>query len=449
MRWKKFAVAFVAVAAAASASQLWSRESDESKTTVDRVVLITIDALRQDRLGCYGYERRPTSPNLDAWAPDAVIFDEAFSSAPWTIPTLGALFTNRHPFEIGAYTNLSGISPDFVTLPEIFQRNGFVTASFNTHALLINETTGFRRGFDDVFPSKADLGDDDIHKVPFARIEPALTAWLDKHAGDKFFLWIHNMDTHQPLTEGNPYLDDPAWSKYDAEVRWVDEAFGRIMRKLQALGIWDDSLIIFTADHGEAFGEHGILGHQDCMYDEVLRTPLLMQYPGLEGDRRIREPVVSIDLFPTILELAGLPPEDGVGESLVPLLNGTRHRRLRPYLFHSRYHYEKAYHEIAVRDRWWKMLVTVQDLNGRRNRDERQPPVWDLDASSTRFELYHPSTDPGEANDLYETHPDVVDRLRRALADWQASIRPPQAMAPELDDAGREALRALGYGDGE
>jgi arylsulfatase A-like enzyme len=156
-----------------------------------------------------------------------------------------------------------------------------------------------------------------------------------------------------------------------------------------------------------------------------------------------------VDLFPTILELAGLPPESGVGESLVPLLEGRRHRRLQPYLFHSRFHYERAYHEIAVRDRWWKLLVTVKDLNGKKHRDERQPPVWNLDASSTQFELYHPATDPGEANDLFEDHPAVVDRLRRVLADWQTGMRPPEKMSPELDEAGREALRALGYGDHE
>lgn len=453
MKWRNVVVVMVAAFAVVLALRPWSHEQagepDTPKAGVERVVLLTIDALRRDRLGCYGYERRPTSPSLDAWAPDAAVFEEAFAPAPWTIPSLGAIFTNHQPFQIGAYTNRSGISPAFTTLPEIFHRNGFVTASFNTHALLINETTGFRRGFDTVFPTKADLPSDDMHKMPFAHTEPALMAWLDKHARDRFFLWIHDMDTHQPFTEGNTYLDDPEWSKYDAEVRWVDEAFGRLMRKLQALEIWDDSLIIFTADHGEALDEHGILGHQDCMYDEVLRIPLIIQYPGLDGGRRIREPVESIDLFPTILELAGLPAEDGVGESLVPLLDGRRHHRVQPYLFHSRFHYEKAYHEIAVRDRWWKLLATVKDLNGQKNRDERRPPVWDLDASSTQLELYHTKTDPGEVHDLYDDYPDVVERLQRALADWQASMRPPDEMAPELDAAGREALRALGYGDGD
>jgi arylsulfatase A-like enzyme len=448
MRWRNVGFVFVAAIAAAFAWQLRPQAPIDAKSKVSRVVLITIDALRRDRLGCYGYSDRPTSPNLNAWAPHAVVFDEAFAPAPWTVPSLGAIFTNHHPFQIGAYTNLSGISPDFVTLPEIFQQHGFVTASFNTHALLITETSGFLRGFDTVFPTKADLADDDMHKMPFARTEPALMAWLDKHAKDRFFLWVHNMDTHQPLTEGNTYLDDPAWSKYDAEVRWVDEAFGRIMRKLQALGIWDDSLIIFTADHGEAFGEHGILGHQDCMYDEVLRIPLLIQYPDGEGGRRVSEPVESLDLFPTILELAGLPPESGVGESLVPLFDGRRDRRRNRYLFHSRFHYEKAYHEIAVRDRWWKLLVTARDL-GTNGSDERRAPAWDLDASSTQFELYHPATDPEEANDLYEDHPEVVDRLRQVLADWQTSMRPPEEMSPELDEAGREALRALGYGGDE
>src|SRR5215468_2998905 len=120
-----------------------------------QVVLITIDTLRADRLGLYGYTQQPTSPNLDAWAHDTVVFDHAMAPAPWTIPSLGALHTGRYPAEVGSYTNADGIHTDFTTLAELFHDRGYATASFNTHALLIGARGGFRQGFDTVYPEKA------------------------------------------------------------------------------------------------------------------------------------------------------------------------------------------------------------------------------------------------------------------------------------------------------
>src|ERR1700693_5799339 len=120
------------------------------------------------------------------------------------------------------------------------------------------------------------------------------------------------MDPHLPPTTGNPYRTAPGWERYDAEVRWMDEAVGRILAKLRALGLGDDLLIVFTADHGEAFGdEHGLIGHQDVMYDEVLHVPLRSQSPAMGPPRRIAAPVELIDVYATIAELAGLPVPAG------------------------------------------------------------------------------------------------------------------------------------------
>jgi arylsulfatase A-like enzyme len=450
---KRSTVLWVALAAAAVVAlfAFWPRQpAPAPRWHAKKVILITIDALRRDRLGCYGYKERKTTPALDAWCPRAVVFDYAVAPAPWTIPSLGALFTGHYPIEIGAYTNQGGISPDFATLPELFQRQGFVTASFNTHALLVLDEPGFRRGFDSVSPEQVQPQEEGEHKMPFVKVEPLLMDWLDQHANDdRFFVWVHDMDTHQPPTVGNPYLDDPDWSEYDAEVHWVDAAFGRILVKLQALGIWDDALIIFSADHGEAFDEHGILGHQNVMYDEVLRIPLLLRYPTMGAPKRIDEPVDHLDLFSTIVELAGLDLPNGTkGESLVPLIEGERRFKKRPFLYESRYHYEGGYHELAVRDRWWKVLATVKDL-ATGPRDERLAPTFDMFATNTRLELYHRLFDPTEETDLYDTYPNLVEQFQHALAEWQRAATPPRRMAPELDEAGKEALRALGYGDAD
>jgi arylsulfatase A-like enzyme len=419
-----------------------------------KVVLITIDTLRADRLGVYGYERAPTSPVLDGWAKSAVLFERAFSQAPWTVPSLGSLFTGRFPVEAGVYTNRGGITPDLATLPELFRRQGFETASFNTHALLVNQSGGFRRGFREVFPDAIRPEKRGQHKIPWTDTEPHLMRWLEEHAGEeRFFLWIHDMDPHAPPTAGNPYLDKPGWHAYDAEVRWVDEAIGRILAKLDALGIRDELLLVFTADHGEAFGEHGFRGHQDVMYDEVLRVPLILSYPGVERGLRIAQPVPLIDLFATIAELAGLPLPAGTrGESLVPLIERRRGPRRR-HQFHSRYHFEDGHHELAVRDDDWKLLLKTppqsSDGNVRASARERASPTWSLDAPGTRRELFHWSHDRDEKANVLADRPEVVARLEAVLWAWwrRVSAHPGERRreAPELDAAGQEALRALGY----
>jgi arylsulfatase A-like enzyme len=274
--------------------------------------------------------------------------------------------------------------------------------------------------------------------------------WLDEHAQESFFIWIHSMDPHGPPTVGNPYLGRPGWNAYDAEVRWVDEAFGRILAKLQEVGIRDSVLLVFAADHGEAFGEHGIPGHQDVMYDEVLNAPLIIQYPGMGTPRRIAEPVELLDVFPTIAELAGLTLPAGTrGESLVPLIEERENQR-RSHLFSARYHFLDGYHQLAVRDREWKLLIRVRDRNEGKPtnptvRDRRQP-IWRLDGDREHLELYHLATDPLEKTDVAAAHPEKVQALRGALADWQSGLGlVSRRQAPQLDQRSREALRALGY----
>jgi len=435
---------------AASLSALFAGPRGSS-WKASKIVLITIDTLRADRLGCYGYRRNPTSPNLDAWAKRAVLFERETSQAPWTVPSLGSLFTGRYPSEVGVYTNRGGISPDFVTLAEVFRRNGFTTATFNTHRLLVGKAAGFRRGFDYVYPERINTPSN-LHKIPFGRVEPALMRWLEAHARDTFFLWIHDMDPHHPPTADNAYLKNPRWRGYDGEVRWVDEAFGRIRAKLKRLGIWDEAVVVFTADHGEAFGEHGIPGHQNVMYDEVLHIPLIISYPTMPRTGRIAAPVELLDVFPTLCELAGIAAPPGTrGQSLIPLIEGRPGRNGHRYLFHARYHFEDHHHELAVRDSRWKLLVKTPDRNrfppSRMGARERTKPVWSLRSANTHYELYDLRSDPREKSNVAEQYPAVVNRLRAALAAWHESLsQRPSRAAPKLEPATLEALRALGYG---
>ncbi len=256
------------------------------------------------------------------------------------------------------------------------------------------------------------------------------------------------MDTHLPPTPGNPYAAREDWTRYEGEVRLVDDAFGRIMAKLKALGLGADLFVALTADHGEAFDEHGILGHQDVMYDEVLRVPLLVRYPAAVP-ARIDAPVELFDLFATIAELAGLPLPAGThSESLVPLLTGARSHRVKARSFHARYFFENDDHWLAARDDTFKLLARTPDLGPPDDEGAGRVPRWDLDTDGTYLELYDVVHDPTEEHDLFEQNPDIVERLKGELAAWGKMVaNPPKRAVPELDDATREALRALGYDD--
>lgn len=440
-RLRRFLPPVVAVVAAALSVHTMLSARDPATWRARQVVLISIDTLRADRLETYGYTDRPTSPNIDALARQSVVFDRAYAPAPWTIPSLAAVHTGRYPVEVGAYTNADALSERADTLAELFRQHGFATAMFNTHAVLVSERGGFRQGFDTVVPEHLVPLEGGEHKASFAADEPALMSWLEAHAGAPFFVWIHDMSPHLPQTAGNPWLTTPGWRRYDAEVRNSDDLVGRVLRRLAELRLGDDLLVIVIADHGEAFGdEHGLTGHQDVMYDEVLRVPLLIGAPVFVP-RRVAAPVELVDLFPTIAALAGLPVPPAVrGESLVPLLTGARDAREHPYAFHMRFFFEndESTHWLAVRDRDWKLLAKTPDHG------HDGPPGWDLGDPRTYFELYRTADDPGEQHDQFEAHPEQVERLRRVFAEWTASLAE-KAARVEPDDATREHLRALGY----
>jgi arylsulfatase A-like enzyme len=413
-----------------------------SKPQIRKVVLVSIDALRADRLGCYGYPRG-TSPHLDAVAQESLVFEKAFSQAPWTGPSMSTVFTGRYAIETGMYRNRDRIDAQVPMLAELFQRKGFRTASLNTHSLLLSPFAGFLRGFD-YASERQPL------KVPYTKIEPDVMRWLDENAQSSFFLWIHNMDTHSPATEGNTYRQGTQFRGYDAEVKWIDDAMGRLVDKLRALGIWDEVLFIFTADHGEAFGDHKNVGHQNVMYDEVLRVPLLIRYPGMRRTGRIGEPVELLDLFATIGELAGLEMPVTRSESLVPITEGHAEQRRKTYGFSSRYYYENGRHELAVRDRAWKLIARVEGVRTEPGGPLARPPQWNLDDPNTILELYKTAQDPGEKDNLIggAAPSDVVERMRGALIGWQKLVTPSadgQKPAAEPDAATLEILRALGY----
>lgn len=416
---------------------------------IRKVVLVTIDTLRSDRLSTYGY-KRPTTPKIDAWAKRALVFERATVQAPWTAPSMASMSTGRYPVETGVYTNRSALKSNLSSLAEVFSAAGIKTAWFNTNPVLMLQRPGFRTGFDDVQPAKK-LG----QKLPYSQLEPAVFKWLEANADKDFFLWIHNMDPHSPPTEGNPFHEQPAWRGYDGEVRLVDTAMGRLFEKLESLGLQDEVLLIFTADHGEAFSEHQLPGHQNVIYDEVLHIPLIIRYPGMSTIGRTREPVELIDVYRTILDLAELPVAQGVrGESLVPILDGSSETRDSQFSYASRYYLQHlGQHHLAVRDRKYKLIAKVPydtPQGVKPGAVIQKKPQWGLDEPGVTLELYDYAEDPGEKVNLIFNggDPKVVEKLEASILAWRDRVLGStggREQKREIDDATRETLRQLGY----
>jgi hypothetical protein len=317
------------------------------------VILVSIDTLRADHLGCYGYVP-PTSPAIDAFRKSGVLFSTAIAHAPSTEPSHASMFTSLIPYHHGAWrARHLPISPDVPTLPEILARAGFRTASYNGGGQ-VGGSLGFGRGFEVYESAKA--GQD-----RFADRVAATIGWIKANAGERFFVFLHTYEVHAPyvperrhlelfdrgyagtlpaeisptllrdINEGRTRIDEADLrhivAAYDADVRSMDEAFGTLIRFLREADLFDRTLVVFTSDHGEEFGEHGSVGqHSHTLYDELLRVPLIVKLPrgGFAG-RTVEEQVGGIDLLPTILDVVGVASDAPFhGRSLLPLLEGKK-----------------------------------------------------------------------------------------------------------------------------
>ena len=417
------------------------------KAPIRKIVLVTIDTLRADYLSSYGYAK-PTSPRLDAFAENALLFERATVPAPWTAPSMAAMITGRYPYETGVFTNQNHLKPGLDSLAVKLSEAGLATAWFNTNPILMLGDSAFKEGFSHVQPAERFTA-----KLPYSELEPSVLSWIEEHAAGDFFVWIHSMDPHSPPTENNPYHQDKQWTVYEGEVRLVDDAMGKLFDKLQELGIWDETLVIFTSDHGEAFSEHMLPGHQNVIYDEVLHIPLIIRFPGMGHTGHTREPVELTDLYRTIADLAQVEVPAAVrGESLVPILEGRADERNQQYSFHSRYYFKTLeQHYVAVRDREYKLIAKVPFEPTAGVNMVSQSPTWSLDQPGTTLELYRYSEDPRERTNLifHGADPAVAERLKRELLAWRDRMAgrtaPAEDTQIELDEKTREALRKLGY----
>ena len=292
---------------------------------VDSVLLVTVDALRADAVG-FGGARKPSSPNLDRLARRSAVFTAAWSPAPMTRRAFPALLSGRYPSNVH-WLDLETSYPypvsheDNLYLAEVLQSAGLKTAMAVPFNYAVNSR--FDQGFEEKQVRPASRYKDEIcGNLVVDDASKILGGWAAAAPAPRFFLWVHFYEAHFPYARHPQYrFGDEPHDRYLAEVRYIDEQVGRLLARLDELGLADTTAVVFTGDHGEEFGEHGGEAHGD-LYPEDLRVPLLVHLPGA-ATRRIAGEVRLIDVAPTIADLLGIaPPPSFDGESLVPQLDG-------------------------------------------------------------------------------------------------------------------------------
>lgn len=306
----------------------------QSPTSLDRpnVLLITVDTLRRDHLEPYGY-KRATSPRLSAFAVDAIVFEDAQSQAPWTLPSLASLMTGLETSAHGCRTFYDALAPSYETLPERLFATGYDTGAVASHVFL-GRDYGLDQGFvhfDDELVLEMTRSDEVISspKVTekgIAFLEAQAEAQTAGTTDHPFMLWLHYFDPHADYLRhaeiSGKFGTKRPVDLYDGEIAFTDRAIGRVLDTLQASGLDKNTIVIFTADHGEEFGDHNGIDHGHTLFAELLDIPLIIRAPGFEP-ARVEQMVRSIDVANTLCELLGIAPlEESQGLSLVPLMKG-------------------------------------------------------------------------------------------------------------------------------
>ena len=295
------------------------------------VVLVTFDTTRANHVGCYGYASIET-PALDGVAKAGVLFRQATAAAPITLPSHTSMMTGRYPAAHGVRNNGMFVLPESErTLAEVFKAHGYETAAF-IGGFPLSSQFGLKQGFD-TYDEKFDTPeegpvDKDVVQRNAAKVNEAALPWIAARKGKKFFLWIHYYDPHAPYNPPSPFSERYEGNLYDGEIAFADSQLAVILSCLAEAADPGRTVLAVLGDHGESLGEHGETFHGVLIYEPATRTPFLLRASGrLPAGAEIAEPVSDVDVFPTLLDLAGLekeirkdPPIQGV--DLVPLATG-------------------------------------------------------------------------------------------------------------------------------
>jgi choline-sulfatase len=377
------------------------------------VILISVDTLRADRLGCYGAPGNPT-PQIDSLASGGTVFSEVSAQTPLTLPSHASMFTSMLPQSIAVNDNGERLPPKIPTVASILKSKGYRTAAF-VGAFVIDRRFGLGEGFD-VYESPFQLRQEggvdpgDINRAGQDVIASA-TRWLDDNAGRPFFLFVHLYDLHTPRTHGG---------SYESEVKQVDALVGGFLRYLTRRELYRKSVVVFTSDHGEGLGEHGESTHGYFLYQSTLRVPLLIHWPeGLRGvGARVNVPASLLDVAPTIL--------DSTGHSSAPGMQG--HSLRNPAAA------TEIYSESHYASRHFGCAVLRSMRVGRYKYIEAPKP-----------ELFDLSIDPGEKSNIFDQNRRTAGALKERLSRLRRQTPGAAAVSATLTPEAVAALRSLGY----
>jgi arylsulfatase A-like enzyme/Flp pilus assembly protein TadD len=395
---------------------------------IRNVLLVSIDTLRADHVSSYGFPR-PTTPHIDAVAREGVLFKNAYSPVPITLPAHCSMLTGTLPPAHGVRDNLHKRLPDTsVTLAELLKPRGFATAAIVSSFVLdrrFNLSQGFG-SYDDRFQAVHKIGD--LSERKGDETTRVATQWLAAHGSEPFFLFVHYYDPHDDYEPPEPFASRWADDAYSGEVAFADHCVGEVLDKLKQLRLYDSTLIVITGDHGEMLGEHGELNHGFFIYESALKVPLVIRVPrATTPSRQVDPPVSLIDIVPTVAALVGAPtPKQVQGVDLSPwLVGGSVDGAGRPLFAETvtptRYYGASSLLGVIVDG--WKYIET------------------------TRPELYNLRRDPGETANLLQAEPARAESLGRLLKVVLTTAQKTAAgsEAAGLDEDARHRLEALGY----
>lgn len=391
------------------------------------ILLISIDTLRADRLSSYGYTGNST-PQIDWLATQGILFEQAFTPVPITLPAHASLLTGTLPIYHGVRENSGFVLPaERTTLAESLREQGYRTGAF-VGAFVLDSRFGLAQGFDHYDDAFQERSNDqqviqlEMSERPAGEVLMAARRWIESGSSQPFLAWIHLFDPHAPYAPPG----DEAVEGYDGEVSYVDRSLGRLFEFLRARRLFDSSLIVLTSDHGEGLGEHGEDTHGMFLYDSTLRVPLIIKLPDqAHAGMRIGEQVRLIDVMPTILQLSdGRVPQDVQGTSLQRAWTGDPLPELPLY----------AETLLPLLDYGWSDLSALR--TGRHK--------W---IEAPRPELYDLSSDPGERRNRYASDQALANQLqaqRKEMAERWRSLQGGPAWQ-RLDAEAVARLRSLGY----
>ena len=414
------------------------------------LVFILVDTLRADRLSAYGYPR-PTSPILDEIAAHGILFERVMSQSSWTKTSMASLWTSTNPIRNGIL-RYNHVIPAEATLPaEILREAGFRTAGLWRNGW-VEPNFGFDQGFEIYVRPTPGRSRQQIHRQspggsPLGGTDEDLvvsaTDFLDRFGHDRFFLYLHLMDLHQYVYDDHSAIFGTTYSDvYDQSINWTDRVLGMFLKALDDRGLLANTVVAIASDHGEAFREHGSEGHARNLYGEVSHVPFIISLPFvLEPGVRVPQLVSNADVWPTLLDLMGLPALPGAdGVSLLPLVRqaggldpgAPTEPLVRPVFGH-------------LARGWGNPKADAQSLVAVAQGDKRL--IVNLDKPE-EAELFDTAEDPTEQQNLLAEDGAVAAPLRALIQGYETHSEPPWGKAPgvaELDEMRLNQLRALGY----